>query len=104
MRYPRVVFCLLGILGAGLCWLGHFDCSARQAAGAPTPTSAETAAKDPSPVDVLLTPAVSGEAPEGLDHTGDSTFQSLWTLLHVPTVTLPTALTITVFGMSVQNI
>jgi Asp-tRNA(Asn)/Glu-tRNA(Gln) amidotransferase A subunit family amidase len=40
--------------------------------------------------DVLLTPAVSGEAPEGLDHTGDSTFQSLWTLLHVPTVTLPT--------------
>jgi amidase len=42
-------------------------------------------------IDALLTLSVSGEAPEGLSHTGDSTFQSLWTLLHVPAMTLPTS-------------
>jgi amidase len=42
-------------------------------------------------IDALLTLSVSGEAPEGLSHTGDSTFQSLWTLLHVPSLTLPTS-------------
>jgi Asp-tRNA(Asn)/Glu-tRNA(Gln) amidotransferase A subunit family amidase len=41
--------------------------------------------------DVLLAPCVRGEAPEGLQHTGDPSFQALWTLLHTPTVTLPTA-------------
>jgi Asp-tRNA(Asn)/Glu-tRNA(Gln) amidotransferase A subunit family amidase len=42
-------------------------------------------------VDVLLAPCVRGEAPEGLHHTGDPSFQALWTLMHTPTVTLPTA-------------
>jgi Asp-tRNA(Asn)/Glu-tRNA(Gln) amidotransferase A subunit family amidase len=41
--------------------------------------------------DVLLAPCVRGEAPEGLHHTGDPAFQALWTLMHTPTVTLPTA-------------
>ncbi len=41
--------------------------------------------------DVLLTPAVNGEAPLGLDYAGDPAFQSLWTLLHVPSITLPLA-------------
>ena len=41
-------------------------------------------------VDVLLTPCVLGEAPSGLAATGDHRFQGLWTLLHVPTMTLPT--------------
>jgi Asp-tRNA(Asn)/Glu-tRNA(Gln) amidotransferase A subunit family amidase len=41
-------------------------------------------------VDVLLAPSATGEAPEGLHSTGDSTFQGLWTLLHVPTISLPT--------------
>ena len=41
-------------------------------------------------VDVLLAPAVAGEAPEGLDKTGDPRFQGYWTILHVPTITLPT--------------
>lgn len=40
--------------------------------------------------DVLLTPAVDGEAPVGLDDTGSPRFQALWTMLHVPTITLPT--------------
>jgi amidase len=40
-------------------------------------------------VDVLLTPAVNGEAPEGLDYTGEPAFQGIWTALHVPTITIP---------------
>ncbi len=39
--------------------------------------------------DVLLTPAAVGEAPEGLESTGDPTFNRGWTLLHVPCVTVP---------------
>ena len=42
-----------------------------------------------APFDVLLTPSAPGEAPEGLDWTGDPAFNSLWTLLHVPCVTVP---------------
>ncbi|MFX7294989.1 hypothetical protein ABTI56_19265, partial [Acinetobacter baumannii] len=30
-----------------------------------------------------------GEAPEGLGWTGDPAFNALWTLLHVPCVTVP---------------
>jgi amidase len=41
-------------------------------------------------VDALLTPSVAGEAPLGLEWTGDHRFQSLWTMLHTPTITLPT--------------
>lgn len=41
-------------------------------------------------IDVLLTPTVDGEAPVGIDDTGSPRFQSLWTMLHVPTMTLPT--------------
>lgn len=40
--------------------------------------------------DVLLTPAVDGEAPVGLEETGSPRFQALWTMLHTPTITLPT--------------
>jgi Asp-tRNA(Asn)/Glu-tRNA(Gln) amidotransferase A subunit family amidase len=39
--------------------------------------------------DVLLTPAVPDEAPEGLTNTGDSTFIRIFTALHVPALTLP---------------
>jgi len=41
-------------------------------------------------VDVLLAPCVAGEAPKGLESTGDTRFQEFWTALHTPTVTLPT--------------
>jgi amidase len=41
-------------------------------------------------VDVLLTPTAPGEAPAGLEYAGDPRFQELWTLLHMPTITLPT--------------
>jgi amidase len=40
--------------------------------------------------DALLAPATHGEAPRGLADTGDPGFQAIWTILHVPTVTLPT--------------
>ncbi len=40
--------------------------------------------------DILLAPCVNGEAPKGLDATGEPMFQEFWTALHVPTITLPT--------------
>jgi Asp-tRNA(Asn)/Glu-tRNA(Gln) amidotransferase A subunit family amidase len=40
-------------------------------------------------VDILLTPSASGEAPEGLGSTGNSAFNSIWTLSWAPCVTLP---------------
>jgi Asp-tRNA(Asn)/Glu-tRNA(Gln) amidotransferase A subunit family amidase len=40
--------------------------------------------------DVLIAPCVKGEAPLGLAATGDPAFQAFWTILHVPTMTLPT--------------
>jgi Asp-tRNA(Asn)/Glu-tRNA(Gln) amidotransferase A subunit family amidase len=39
--------------------------------------------------DILLAPCVNGEAPKGLDTTGEPMFQEFWTALHVPTITLP---------------
>lgn len=42
------------------------------------------------PFDVLLTPCVTGEAPHGLASTGDTRLQSFWTMLHGPTLCLPT--------------
>jgi amidase len=40
-------------------------------------------------VDALLVPAVRGEAPEGLDATGDPLFCRAWTLLGVPAIAVP---------------
>ena len=39
--------------------------------------------------DAILTAAVSGAAPRGLASTGDASFQEIWTILHVPAITLP---------------
>jgi Asp-tRNA(Asn)/Glu-tRNA(Gln) amidotransferase A subunit family amidase len=41
-------------------------------------------------VDILLAPCVTGEAPLGLQSTGDTRFQEFWTALHTPAITLPT--------------
>jgi Asp-tRNA(Asn)/Glu-tRNA(Gln) amidotransferase A subunit family amidase len=40
-------------------------------------------------LDVLVTPSAPGQAPKGLDWTGDPAFNSVWTSLHVPCVTVP---------------
>jgi len=42
--------------------------------------------------DAVLVPAATGLAPRGLEETGSSIFNGLWTLLHVPCVGLPTAI------------
>jgi Asp-tRNA(Asn)/Glu-tRNA(Gln) amidotransferase A subunit family amidase len=39
--------------------------------------------------DAIVTPAAPGEAPAGLDSTGNPVFNGLWTLAGVPAVTLP---------------
>jgi Asp-tRNA(Asn)/Glu-tRNA(Gln) amidotransferase A subunit family amidase len=39
--------------------------------------------------DVILTPAVPGTAPSGLDSTGDPAFCTLWTFCGMPALTLP---------------
>jgi Asp-tRNA(Asn)/Glu-tRNA(Gln) amidotransferase A subunit family amidase len=40
-------------------------------------------------LDVLVTPSAPGQAPVGLDWTGDPAFNFIWTSLHVPCVTVP---------------
>jgi Asp-tRNA(Asn)/Glu-tRNA(Gln) amidotransferase A subunit family amidase len=40
-------------------------------------------------LDVLVTPSAPGEAPAGLEWTGDPAFNFIWTSLHVPCVTVP---------------
>lgn len=39
--------------------------------------------------DVIMTPAVAGTAPRGLDSTGDPAFCTLWTFCGMPSLTLP---------------
>ena len=41
--------------------------------------------------DALLVPSAPGEAPKGLSTTGEATFNRIWTLLHVPAITVPAA-------------
>lgn len=42
-------------------------------------------------VDVLLTPCAPGEAPEGLESIGDAIFNGMWTSIHLPCLTVPSA-------------
>ncbi len=41
-------------------------------------------------LDALLTPTAHGAAPEGLEQTGHHGFQSIWTMVRTPAITLPT--------------
>ena len=43
-------------------------------------------------LDILITPSAPGEAPAGLEWTGDPSFNFIWTSLHVPCVTVPAGL------------
>jgi len=43
-----------------------------------------------SKYDALLTASTPGEAPSGYEYAGDPRFQEIWTLLHLPTISLPT--------------
>jgi amidase len=42
-----------------------------------------------SAFDAVLAPSVPGEAPRGIDSTGDPVFNSMWTVLHNPVVNVP---------------
>ena len=39
--------------------------------------------------DVILAPAAAGEAPKGLQATGDPLYSRAWTLLHAPSMSVP---------------
>jgi len=52
--------------------------------------------------DVLIAPAATGEAPAGLGGTGDPLFARCWTLLGLPTVTVPGAIGATGLPIGVQ--
>ena len=41
-------------------------------------------------IDAILSPCVKGEAPAGLNPTGDPAFQQFWTALYGPAMSLPT--------------
>jgi Asp-tRNA(Asn)/Glu-tRNA(Gln) amidotransferase A subunit family amidase len=42
--------------------------------------------------DAVVTPPAAGEAPESLTTVGDPSFCTIWTLLGVPAITIPTGL------------
>jgi Asp-tRNA(Asn)/Glu-tRNA(Gln) amidotransferase A subunit family amidase len=42
--------------------------------------------------DAVVTPPAAGEAPPSLEATGDPSFCTIWTLLGVPSITIPTGL------------
>ena len=41
-------------------------------------------------LDAMISPCVKGEAPKGLNPTGDPAFQQFWTVLYGPSMSLPT--------------
>ena len=43
-------------------------------------------------LDVILTSSSRGEAPEGLQSTGEDVFNRMWTLLHAPNIGIPACL------------
>jgi Asp-tRNA(Asn)/Glu-tRNA(Gln) amidotransferase A subunit family amidase len=45
-----------------------------------------------APYDAVITPPATGEAPGDLGQTGDPTFCTIWTLLGVPTLSIPVGL------------
>jgi amidase len=55
-------------------------------------------------VDALVMPAATGEAPPGLDSTGDATFSLFWSLLGPPCATIPAAVGETGLPIGVQFI
>lgn len=62
---------------------------ARDEAAAAFETARAAYADAMSGIDILLTPSAIGEAPAGIESTGDPVFNAIWTALHVPCVTVP---------------
>ena len=57
--------------------------------GAPPARRAARSSDLMADVDVILSPSAPGAAPKGLDSTGSSTFNRLWTLMGTPCVNVP---------------
>ena len=55
-------------------------------------------------VDVLLTPTASAPAPRDLNTTGDMSFQSPWTFVGLPTISIPSGLSSTGLPLGLQLI
>ena len=66
---------------------GALACSSMAACGG---SKVDVSCDEPQAYQSVV-PSKRVEAPEGLDSTGDMRFQSMWTFLHVPCITLPTA-------------
>lgn len=52
--------------------------------------------------DLLLTPPATGEAPKGLEMTGNASFNQIWSFLHLPCITIPAGLGPTGLPIGVQ--
>jgi Asp-tRNA(Asn)/Glu-tRNA(Gln) amidotransferase A subunit family amidase len=85
-RHPRAISArLTDLIETGL-RIGYREYVAAQQRAA----TARAALRDRlDAYDVLLTPAAPGEAPAGLDATGEPTFNRVWTLLGAPAVAIP---------------
>ncbi|MBC56617.1 MAG: hypothetical protein CL814_06735 [Confluentimicrobium sp.] len=70
----------------------QIDAPAYDAARAALPRIRATLAEAMADVDVLLAPAAPGPAPEGLGATGAPVFNTPWTALHMPALSLPAIL------------
>ena len=69
---------------------GMSEPRAKLAAGRAAFAAAQAAFNDAiAGYDAVLTPSAPDEAPAGTDYTGDPMFNTLWTLLHTPCVTVP---------------
>ena len=55
-------------------------------------------------VDILVTPSAPAPAPRDLHTTGDARFQSPWSHAGVPTITLPSGLSLTGMPLGIQLI
>ena len=101
-----LIFAAEGLRGLANEWRDHRNqlspelCELLEKAGSYTPDMEKAAhqlaakcraelAELTTEVDVLLTPGSVGEAPLGLEKTGDPLFNRIWTYLHVPCVTYP---------------
>jgi len=76
---------ILDLLETGrACPEGRYETALRRAAAARAAFEGVMASHD-----LLITPSAAGEAPAGRSTTGDPAFNRIWTLLHVPCLTLP---------------
>ncbi len=53
-------------------------------------------------VDAMLTPTITGPAPHGLSSTGNPVMQGPWTIMGVPSISLPSGLSQSRLPLAVQ--